>query len=410
MSKRKRRIYKSLLYSFWDGVFAAIQSGIVDQFATPLALFLGANNFAIGFLNFVRNALVSIVQVLSADLTLWIKSRKKLITTCVFLTATLWLPAYFVPYFMPYHRVLTFIILFSLASSFNTLANPAWGSLMTEYIPYSRRGKYFGWRGTVLGWVYTVSVMVAGIVLYYFHSISLFWGFAILMFMAAASRYLSWYFLTLMHEPRWFGQNTAYFSLWSFLRQFRRSNFSRFTTFSAFYIFGVSLVSPFFAVYILKELHLNYFDYTLLMGGAAFTMFVTQQFWGKQADRYGNMKIIRITLINVSLVPLLWLFSQNFIYLFVTQLLAGFGWAGLNLASTNFIYDVSTPAKRERCLSYYNFMIGIGVGLGAFLGGVLYDRLPPFLGTGFFSLIILSCGVRLIFAGLIRYYTKEVRM
>jgi len=410
MPKPKRRVYKSLFYSFWDGFFAVIQFGVVDQFATPLALFLGANNFAIGFLGFVRNAMVSIVQVVSADLTLWIKSRKKLITACVFLTATLWLPSYFIPYFMPYHRVLTFIILFSLASSFNTLANPAWGSLMTEYIPYSKRGKYFGWRGAVLGWVYTASVVAAGVILYYFRPISLFWGFAILMLIATVSRYLSWFFLTLMHEPRWQAKEAAYFSLWDFIRHFRRSNFARFALFSACYILGVSLVSPFFAVYILKELHLNYFDYTLLMGATAFTMFVPQRFWGGQADRYGNMKIIRITLAITSLVPLLWMFSQDLIYLFIIQLLAGFGWAGLNLASTNFIYDVSAPSKRERCLSYFNFLIGIGVGLGAFLGGVLYDRMPPLFGTTFFSLIILSCGVRLVFAALIRYFTKEVRV
>jgi MFS family permease len=410
MPKRKRRIYKTLRYSFWDGIFAAIQSGVVDQFATPLALFLGANNFAIGFLGFVRNALVSIVQVFSADLTLWIKSRKKLITTCVFLTATLWFPSYFIPYFMPYHRVLTFIILFSLASSFNMLANPAWGSLMTEYIPYSKRGKYFGWRGTVLGWAYTVSVIVAGVILYYFRPVSLFWGFAILMLIAAVSRYISWFFVTLMYEPRWQSKEAAYFSLWDFIRQFRHSNFARFAIFSAFFILGVSLVSPFFAVYILKELHLNYFDYTLLMGATSFTMFVPQRFWGEQADRYGNMRIIRVTLLMVSLVPLLWMFSQDLIYLFIIQLLAGFGWAGLNLASTNFIYDVSAPNKRERCLSYYNFLIGIGIGLGAFLGGILYDRMPPLFGTAFFSLIILSCGVRLVFAGLIRYFTKEVRV
>ncbi|MFH1684167.1 MAG: hypothetical protein ABIA67_04720, partial [Candidatus Margulisiibacteriota bacterium] len=60
---------KSLRYSFWDGVFASIQTGIIDQFITPLALFLGASGIWIGVLNFVRNSFVAIMQINSAAIT-----------------------------------------------------------------------------------------------------------------------------------------------------------------------------------------------------------------------------------------------------------------------------------------------------------------------------------------------------
>jgi riboflavin transporter FmnP len=88
----------SLRYSFWDGVFASIQAGIVDQFITPLALFLGANGIWIGVLNFVRNSFVSIMQVHSAAITRRAGSRKKFILLSVLAAALLWLPTYLLPF------------------------------------------------------------------------------------------------------------------------------------------------------------------------------------------------------------------------------------------------------------------------------------------------------------------------
>ncbi|MBU1027314.1 MAG: hypothetical protein KKA31_06250 [Candidatus Margulisbacteria bacterium] len=108
------KLRQSLRCSFWDGFFAAIQMGIVDQFVTPLALFLGANNVAIGFLNFVRSSFVSIMQIYSAGITTRLKSRKKFIMFCVLAAALLWLPTYLVPFLFGSWRIPLFIALFTL--------------------------------------------------------------------------------------------------------------------------------------------------------------------------------------------------------------------------------------------------------------------------------------------------------
>ena len=408
-SVRQGKIKKSLRYSFWDGIFASVQFGIVEQFAVPLALFLGGNSATIGILNFVRNAFVSIIQVESADITAFFKSRKKLILISVFLGALFWLPAYFLPFVFPGHKVLLFIVFFALASSFNMLPTPAWASLMTEYIPYNKRGTYFGWRGMVMGLVYTGAVLLAGLLLHLFRPISLFWGFGILIVIAAASRFVSFYFLTKMYEPKWRVATTDYFSLFGFLGKIKSSNFARFVVFSSFFVLGVALVSPFFALYLLQDLHYSYFSFTLLIGASVITTYVTQRHWGVLADQYGNMALIRVTSLLIAIVPFLWLVSRDFAYLFVVQLAAGFVWAGFNLASTNFIYDVAVSNKRERCIAYYNFLSGLGLAFGSLLGGFLYRALPQLFGFQFYWLLIISGSLRLCFALVIREYTHEVR-
>ncbi|MBI5400324.1 MFS transporter [Candidatus Saganbacteria bacterium] len=404
-----KKVRNSIIYSFWDGCFASVQFGIVEQFATPFALFLGAGDVAIGVLIFIRNTFVAIIQVYSADVTVRLGSRKKLITTAVFIGALLWLPTFFFPLLFARWQVVIFIVFFGLASAFNLFPSPAWASLMSEYIPANKRGRYFGWRGMTLGLIYLGSVMIAGIFLHFFQKISLLWSFGLLFMAAAISRFISWRFLTLMYEPKWRVTQADYFSLWQFISRARYSNFARFAILAALLNFAAALVAPFFAVYILKELKFDYFSFTILISAAVFTTFVTQRYWGEQGDRYGNMKIIRISSFLLAFLPLCWLFSRDFMYLFIIQLLGGFFWAGFNLTSSNFIYDVAIDTKRERCLAYYNFLCGLGLGGGALLGGFLYRYAPVFLGSRFFPVLILSGLLRLLVAGSFCLFTKEVR-
>ena len=406
---RERKLKSSLRHSFWDGFFASIQFGIIDQFSTPLALFLGANNIAIGWLNFIRNTFVSLVQIFSADITHRLKSRKKLLTSCVLIAALLWLPTFFFPFLFGGARVWIFIVLFGITSSFNMFATPAWASLMSEYIPYGKRGRYFGWRGAALGLVYGASVLAAGLILHFAYDFSLFWGFAVLIAIATASRLISWLFLLRLYEPAWLAKSTDYFSFADFLGRFPRGNFIRFTVFTSFLLLGVSLASPFLAVYVLNELHAGYLTYTFIFGAAVFTTFVTQRYWGGFADRYGNARVFKTASAMIVVIPLLWMLSSSFVYLFAIQLLGGFLWAGFNLSTSNFIYDAAVSAKRERCIAYFNFLSGVAVGVGALLGGFAYGHVPPLFGSRFMSLFALSGVVRLFAASLMIALVREVR-
>ena len=407
--KKKQKLKDSLKYSFWDGFFASVQFGIVEQFSTPFALFLGANNIAIGWLNFIRNTLVSIVQISSADVTQMMKSRKRLITWCVFFAAFLWIPTFFAPFLFGASGVWVFILLFGLTSSFNMFATPAWASLMSEYIPHRKRGVYFGWRGMVLGFVYAASILAAGLILHYYYLVSLFWGFAVLALIASVSRFVSWFFVSKMYEPAWRVKSTDYFSFAEFIGRFPRGNFARFSVFYSFLLLGVSLASPFLPVYLLKELRADYLAYTLIMGAAVFTTFATQRYWGRFADRYGNAKIIKTSAVLIVSIPILWMFSGSFAYLFLIQLWGGFLWAGFNLSSSNFIYDSAVSTKRERCIAYFNFLSGVGIGAGALLGGFLYRHLPALHGSQFLTLFLVSGAVRFIAAFLIWIMVEEVK-
>ena len=61
--------------------------------------------------------------------------------------------------------------------------------------------------------------------------------------------------------------------------------------------------------------------------------------WGKIADRFGNVKVMRLTGLLIPIVPVLFMFSPNQYYLMVIQIYSGFVWAGFSLSSSNFVFD-----------------------------------------------------------------------
>ncbi len=90
------------------------------------------------------------------------------------------------------------------------------------------------------------------------------------------------------------------------------------------------------------------------------------------------------------------------------QIFSGFFWAGFNISVSNFIYDAVTPAKRSRCIAYFNVVNGTSIFLGAVLGGKLALILPAFNGYKLLTLFLVSGILRIIPAGL-SFIIKEVR-
>ena len=124
-------------------------------------------------------------------------------------------------------------------------------------------------------------------------------------------------------------------------------------------------------------------------------VFMSAPFWGRLADRVGNVRVLKITGLFVPFVPILWIFSTNWYYLIAVEFYAGIVWSGFNLCAANFILDSVQPEKRVRCLSYFNLINGIAVFLGATLGGILSEMLPALNGHKAMSLFLISGLLRL---------------
>jgi len=409
MRRRKINVRESLRSSFRDGIFAAFMAGVIDPYATPLALFLGATVQQVGLITALPNLLSSLSQFFAVRVIYWVGGRVQLLVRLVLSQASLIFFIALLPWLDTPNRVEFLLVLLILVALCGGLAGPAWGSLMSDYIPSSKRGRYFGWRSRTVGAVTLGSVITSGLILYSFQEVSYSAAFCLIFSLAALARYISAYFIKQMDEPPHRRDPASDFTFLMFVARFRESNFLKFVVFSACLTFATYLSAPFFTVFMLRDLQLNYLSYMGLQVCSSFASLVALPLWGKHADMVGNVRVLRLSSFLAALIPVFWLFSHEPAYLMLVQIWGGFSWSGVTLSAANFIYDAVTPQKRVRCIAYFNVINGVALFLGTSLGGFLASRLPPLLGYRLLSLFAVSCFCRVFFHLLLSRSFREVR-
>jgi MFS family permease len=385
----KDKVRDSLRYSFWDGAFCSMMIGFTQDYFVPFMLLLKGTVKEVALLNALPNLLSAFIQLRSADLTELVRSRKKVVNFFVFLQAFLLIPmaamamAKNVPPWI-------FILNVTLFTASGAITVAAWGSMMSDLVPSQKRGKYFGWRNRVTGFVLIGASFAAGFMLNVLKRWDVFLGFAVIFIFAAAFRFVSWRYLEKMYEPRTEYKKEHYFSLLAFVMGIRKRNFARFVLYIAALNFAVNTMSPFFSVFMLKELGFGYILYICVVVTAPLVVYTTMSRWGILADKAGNLKVIKFVTPIVACLPFLWMINHTPFWLFVWQIVSGFAWGGLNLSATNYVYDAVTPGKRTRCLAYFNAFNGVALCLGALTGGFIQGALPPMFGSRLISLMFLS--------------------
>lgn len=405
----KHTIKNTLRVSFLEGAFASIMTGFSETFMTPYCLALGGTTRQVGFLASIPSLIASLFQLKSSDAINRLKSRKTILTNCVLLHALMWLPIIAIPYLFRQNSAAYLIVFFVFFATFNGFAVPAWSSMMSDYIPAKSRGKYFGFRNRALGLVVVASSFIAGFILKLTNHSGALSGFTIIFSAAFLARLISWYFLTKMRELPLKISPEAIFSFWDFIKRIRESNFAKFVFFVSSMSFAVNVASPFFAVYMLKDLRMDYMHYTIVITSATLTSLVMMGVWGRYGDTAGNIRILKVTALFIPFIPVLWLFSSNVMYLIAIQVIAGFFWAGFNLSASNFIYDAVSAPKRPRCIAYFNVINGVAIYSGAFIGGFLATAVPAIKGNRLLSLFLLSGIARMVVTAVFYNRIKEVR-
>jgi MFS family permease len=419
MDEKTRK--KSLSYSIKDGVAWSVNSGLGNSYVAPYALkALNANDAQIGLLTSVPNLISSLSQVETPKL-MEKTSRKRIVTTCVLIQALTWLPISLVAVLFLYFGIngiiasALLIVFYTMYLTMGSFVSPAWSSWMGDLVPEKERGRFFGRRNEILG-VAGISAMLFGaLFLDIFGKVNIAFGFILLFLIAMAARLISWYFLRKQYEPKFKYKHEYYFTFSSFVRRMKDNNFGRFTLYVMLMAFAVNLASPFFAVYMLREqgvgLGFTYLAFIAVTVSAQLCQMLFMPVWGKFSDRYGNLIVLKICGLLVPLIPMLWLLSPNFtypanlIYLITIEGIGGFFWAGFNLASTNFIYDAVTKQRRGICFAYFGALNGVGVFVGATMGGLLANYFLPTL----LALFLISGVARLIVSLIMLPRLKEVR-
>ena len=396
----------SLHHSINDGMFYSMMVGAGETYFTAFALFLRVTAAQVGLLSTLPPLLGSFAQLLSVWINRRIKVCKPIILAGVMTQACLWIPLLLLVLIRPEQALLPLFVLLTLYYGAAHLAVPTWPRLMGDIVPERRRGRYFGYRNRLTSIVTLISLILAGIVLHLFDSAGYTWaGFAVIFALAFSARLVSANYMSKMHEP---GAHVSELEPpGTVVNTILRSEALWFTSFFVLMQMAVSVCSPFFAVYMLRDMHFTYAEFMANTGTAVLMQFTTLKMWGRAGDIFGHRSVLIVTGLTIPFLPLFWVIHDNFWYLIVLQVISGLAWGGFNLGCGNLLFDLVPSAQRVTYVAVHNVLVAAGVFLGGLIGITLMQYVtahPTWFGdqaitTPLLGLFLISTLLRLLVAG-----------
>jgi MFS family permease len=358
----KPEIRTSLKALTTEGAFATVFYSIIGgALLSNFLLDLGASTVEIGLLASIPQ-LTNLLQPVGAYLGDHIKSRhwySLLIfgssrLPWLMIVPGIWLVS--TSRIQPRQLVLLTLAIICLSNVMEALGRASFLSWMAVLVPERLRGRYFGFRNSVVTLTNLIGVPLMGLAVSKWPGGSL-QGFGTVLVLGVVFATLSLVFQfsmtdvnpQLVHAA---DEDTDHGSPWGRVFSFLKdANFLRFLLYSALWSFAVNVSAPFFNLYLLGDLNLDVSVVTLynsLGAGANLLMLI---FWGRLADRIGNRPLMVIVGVLVALTPLLWLEAGTapiFLWAWfpLLHILGGATWAAIDLCSGNLMMAV-TPLRNQ---------------------------------------------------------------
>jgi MFS family permease len=370
-------IDRSLRHSLYDGITYSAMTGGAESYFSAFAILLKATTAQIGLLASLPPLLASFMQLFSAWLGRKTGHRKRIIVQGAALQATALIPLTVLPLVFPEHSVLLLLVCSVLYYAGPNLGSPQWSSLMGDIVPEQRRGRFFALRTQLASISSFVALIIAGLILEFFDNAgTAYWGFVTVFFLSSIARFQSAYHLAQMFDPP--GHVAALESPWhvDLWRSIRATDLVPFSLFFASMQFAVAIASPFFVVFMLRDLKFSYVEFMTNAAAGVLVQFLTLNRWGRLSDLFGNRLILITTGGVIPFMPALWLISTDYYYLLAVQCLTGLVWAGFSLSASNFVFDLTPPERRATLMAAHNVFAASAVFVGAVIGGFLGTHLP----------------------------------
>ncbi|MBW2973108.1 MFS transporter [Candidatus Woesearchaeota archaeon] len=397
------RITKNQRLLIYQSVLWALYYGLTSAFLIAFALALGASNTIIGIAGALPYLAAILAQVPGAKLV-ELYSRLHINVVLTVTSRLLWLPIILIPVFFMNHPLLTLLIYFFLVQFTEWLTNPAWTSFAGEIVPIEHRGKYFGKRNMFMG-IASLTVSVFGAMYLDLFPKTSYVGFSTMFLVGILFGLWSSYYYCRMKELPYTDHKkhkiTEFFKI--------KGQFRRFIYIIIFFNFAFMFASPFFIVYMLKNIHISYTLMMISFAVAGLCKILAHPHFGKVSDKIGDRPVAIVSMFGVALVPILFFFvtPQTIWLIFVAQIVSGIFWAGVEISTFNLLLDFSHQHRTVKVAKYV-MLTSIPLIIAPIAGGFVADK-AVFILSGIPLIFIISALLRAASA-LFMFSIKEPRI
>ncbi|MDR3552671.1 MAG: MFS transporter [Clostridia bacterium] len=409
-----RRSLNLTVFSYGFGVvfFTVIGAPVGSSFFTGFMRKLGAGDLVYSVV-LALPVLGAVVQYFGSYFLEVTGRRKSLFIVTGLISRLLWIPAALLPLFMGADMrtaCIWFITIFiTVASVANSICGIAWSSWMGALVPMDIAGRFFSQRTLVSTITGAVSAILIGI---YIDRVNSFTGFAVIFLIGALlGAFDIAAYIWVRHPP--LIPPVIKPSLRSIIVDpFKNHDYMMVSIFSTVFAFSFNFCTPFFNVYLIESLRMNYFIIALsgqIMISAATVLCVRK--WGVLMDHHGNRPVVLVCAVGIAVIPLLMIFtsSSSYAMVYVYNFFVGLFFTGYNLAIFNQSVYLAPERSRSAYIACYTLLTSvIGTALAYVCGGYFMQyagpainalRLPFVMGRpldSYQALFILSFILRII--------------
>ena len=369
----RRELRRDLNSIFLEGTAFSFMVGSGESFLPAFVLALGMGEVASGLIATVPLVAGGLLQLAAPIGIRWIGSARRWTALCAGLQAATFVPlvAIAVGANIPHATVFLLAILYWATGM---AIGPAWNVWVDHLVPATIRTRYFARRSSAAQLGVLAGFLSGGLVLQVAASNGrLLLGFATMFALAATSRALSVVLLARQSSvPLEHPATTTPRPTLQLLRRFPKGQGARLLLYLLGLTATVSIASPYFSAYMLRELDLSYRAYVILIGMSLTTKVVALPMLGRLVQARGLPAVLRLGWAGIALIPALWVLSDYYPYLIALQILAGFSWAAHEYAAFLLLFETVHVERRTSLLTAYNFGFAIVTAGGSLLGALLY--------------------------------------
>lgn len=135
-------------------------------------------------------------------------------------------------------------------------------------------------------------------------------------------------------------------------------------------LLGFGILIPLLPTFASKQLNISDLGIGILVAVFSLVQFFFNPVLGKISDKRGRRPLILSTLLMTCFSYIIFSFSDSFMLLFISRLLAGFGGSNIGVAQA-YIADITTKQERSKGMGIIGAAFGLGFVFGPLIGGIL---------------------------------------
>ena len=152
-------------------------------------------------------------------------------------------------------------------------------------------------------------------------------------------------------------------------------------------LMGFGILIPILPTFASKELGISDFGIGSIVAVFSLMQFIFNPMMGKLSDKIGRRPVILVTQLMTAVSYLIFAFSNSFLLLFLSRMLAGLGGSNIGVAQA-YIADITAKEERAKGMGVIGAAFGLGFVFGPVIGAVLakFGYHIAGIGSAFFTL------------------------